>query len=335
MILCHSPGRSYVVRILAGVVFALITFKLLFPSFLPLPLPQSRGQKAEVTLRPPASEIPIPRQIWQIFFAPADVEILDESVIFASEWVFMSPGYGFHMFNELDAAEFVDTTFLPSRPEIPATYHALRNPAAKSDFLRYLLLLARGGIYTDLDTQPLTRPEDWLPASNRRDTSLIIGLESDSTRDRAAGFATEPVQFCQFTIAAAPDHPLLRRMVDRTIAALQDLARRQNTTLDQAVLGDEDVIKASGPKGWSQVVLEWIKEMDASVTGLHDFQGMDEPRYYGDVAVLPVESFRSDYLCGWGLRWGTEKSRKCLVRHYFAGAWRSSKNTGSPGAGGG
>ncbi|KAK4108419.1 glycosyltransferase family 32 protein, partial [Canariomyces notabilis] len=232
----------------------------------------------------------IPRQIWQIFFSPPHAEDLDKRALFASEWISMTPGYAYSLLNTLEADQFINTTFT-SRPEIAQTYHALKNPGAKSDFLRYLLLLTHGGIYTDLDTQPLVGPEDWLPEHKRRDAAIIIGLESDSSRDHGPGFPDYPVQFCQWTIAAAPNHPILHRMVNRTIEALKHLAQEQRTTLDQVRLGDEDVLQLSGPRAWSEVVLAGIKELDATVTGLSDLQGMDEPRYYRDIAVMPVLSF--------------------------------------------
>ena len=312
----HSPVRSRFGRIALVAILTLITLKLfVLQHLLPPPVPTNGP-------RPPASELPIPRHIWQIFFAPAEAQSLDKKNIFTSDWIASAPGYGYSLVEQQDADDFVDSHF-PSRPEIAETFHALRNPAVKSDFLRYLILLARGGLYTDLDTQPLTPPEDWLPAARRRDAHLILGLESDLAIDHGPSFPKEPVQFSQWTIAAAPNHPLLERMVNRTMDALHDIARRQGVKIGEITYTDKEVLDVSGPHGWSEAVIGYLRDVDPGIEDLGDFFGTDRPRYIKDTVVLPVESFRADYLCGWGLKWRLDSTRRCLVRHWFTGSWRT------------
>ncbi|KAK0741472.1 hypothetical protein B0T18DRAFT_420205 [Schizothecium vesticola] len=298
----HSPVRSRAGRILLATLLALIT---------------TNGP------RPPASSIPIPRHIWQIFFAPPEAHALNRNFIFTSDWISSAPGYSYSLIEAPAAAAFVDASF-PSRPEIAATFHALRNPAVKSDFLRYLLLLSRGGLYTDLDTQPLAPPEDWLPPHRRGAVRLIVGLESDLAIDHGPNFPKEPVQFGQWTIAAAPGHPLLERMVNRTMEALREIAARQGVEIGNITYTDKEVLDVSGPHGWSEAVIWYLKGVDPSIKGLGDFWGTEAPRYIGDAVVLPVESFRADYLCGLGLKWRLDSTRRCLVRHWFTGAWRTN-----------
>lgn len=317
MVILPSPVRSRAIRILLATLLALLTTKLLLlPHILPTPIPSSGP-------RPPASSIPIPRHIYQIFFAPPEALALNRKLIFTSDWISSSPGYSYSLIEAPAASAFVDASF-PDRPELAETFHALRNPAVKSDFLRYLLLLARGGLCTDLDTQPLVPPEDWLPPHRRRDVRLIVGLESDLAIDHGPNFPKEPVQFGQWTIAAAPGHPLLERMVNRTMDALWEIAGRQGVGIQDIVYTDKEVLDVSGPHGWSEAVLRYLKEVDSSIKGLEDFFGTEAPRYVGDAVVLPVESFRADYLCGWGLKWRLDSTSRCLVRHWFTGAWRTN-----------
>ncbi|KAK1835007.1 initiation-specific alpha-1,6-mannosyltransferase [Podospora conica] len=313
----YSPVRSRAGRVILVTFLALVTIKLfVLQHLLPTPIPPSGP-------RPPASEIPIPRQIWQIFFAPPEARALNKKFIFTSDWIAAAPGYSYALVEAQAASDFVDTSF-PARPEIAATFHALRNPAVKSDFLRYLLLLERGGLYTDLDTQPLTPPEDWLPPHRRAAAHLILGLESDLAIDHGPNFPKEPVQFSQWTIAAAPHHPLLERMVNRTMDALREIATRQGVEIGDIVYTDKEVLDVSGPHGWSEAVIGYLKEVDPSIKDLGDFYGTEGPRYVKDTVVLPVESFRADYLCGWGLKWRLDATRRCLVRHWFTGAWRTN-----------
>ncbi|KAJ9156913.1 hypothetical protein NKR19_g4034 [Coniochaeta hoffmannii] len=50
------------------------------------------------------------------------------------------------------------------------TFRALINPALKSDLLRYLLLSARGGTYSDVDTKPLVPLDLWLAPTLQKPT---------------------------------------------------------------------------------------------------------------------------------------------------------------------
>ncbi|OIW24368.1 hypothetical protein CONLIGDRAFT_636570 [Coniochaeta ligniaria NRRL 30616] len=273
------------------------------------------------------SDVPIPRQIWQIFFPPPGATTLKKSTFFSADWLHMAPGYTYTMVSDQEAASIINT-YYADRPEIGATFHALTNPALKSDFMRYLILAARGGTYSDVDTKPLVPLESWLPASIRRTTRLIIALEYDETIDRHTDQTIHEVQFCQWTISAAPHHPLLTRMVDRALADLLAVARDQNTDVAHAVFSDMHVLNTTGPVAWSENVFEFLQERDRSLGGWLDFAGIREPRYFGDVAVLPLESFRGDWRDDWGTWLDWRNGRKVLVRHFYKGSWRIVKLPG-------
>ena len=281
--------------------------------------PSKASQSALPFARPPASEVAIPRHIWQIFFAPPDARTIDKNDVYSSQWVSMAPGYTYTLVSDLAAAAFIDDHF-KSRPEIAATYHALKNPALKSDFTRYLLLFAKGGTYSDFDTKPVVPLEEWLEPDKRRDTRLLIAPEYDESIDPHPKDFVHPVQFCQWTIAAAPGHPILERMINRTIASLNWVAAQQGKTLENAEISDFNVLNSTGPVAWTEVVFEWLKEVDPTIKDYTDFFQIDDPRYLRDVAILPLATFRADWLDDYHISW--RKNRKSLVRHYFKGAWR-------------
>lgn len=274
------------------------------------------------------SDIPIPRQIWQIFFPPPGTITLEKATFFSANWISMAPGYTYTLVNDAEASSLISRHF-PDRPEIGTTYHALTNPALKSDLLRYLILLARGGTYSDIDSKPLLPLEAWLAPSVRASARLVVALEFDVTRDRQTDQTVYPVQFCQWTICAAPGHPVLARMVDRAVAGLRDAAEAQGTDLARAVLGDKAVLNTTGPVAWSENLLEALRERDGSVKGWLDFARLKEPRVFGDIVVMPIYSFRGDWVDDWGTwlnYW--RKGRRALVRHYFKGTWRVDKLRG-------
>jgi alpha 1,6-mannosyltransferase len=273
------------------------------------------------------TDVPIPRQIWQIFFPLPGAATLKDITFFASDWVSMAPGYTYTLVSDSEAASFISTSF-SHRPEIGSTFHALNNPALKSDLLRYLILSARGGTYSDMDTKPVVPLEQWLPTALRRSTRVIVAIEYDSTQDGYSDQTAYPVQFCQWTIAAAPDHPLLVNIVDRAVSDLRGLAESGGTDLAETVFSDMDVLNTTGPVAWSESVMELLMERDASLTGWLDLTGLKEPRVFGDIVVLPVASFRADWKEDWGGWLDFRTGRRALVRHFFKGSWRAAKSPG-------
>ncbi|KAK0616152.1 nucleotide-diphospho-sugar transferase [Immersiella caudata] len=307
-------------------VFATVSFVLLIVlSSLPL-LRATAPRVVFNTDQPPDSEIPIPKSIWQIFFPPPGAAVLDHDLVHSNDWIEMAPGYTYTLVSASEADRFIAENF-GHRPEIGETYHALTNPAQKSDFLRYLLLYIRGGLYADVDTKPLVRLDDWIPPERRRDVKLLIAVEYDETVEAHPDDFTYPVQFCQWTIAAAPRHPVFAKMIDRVLTGLNDVARVQGTTLDKVNISDYNVLNTTGPVAWTEVVFSLLQETspnpsESSIKTFADVMGIKEDRYHGDVVIMPSETFRGDYLDDWGI--SLRQRRKSLVRHFFKGAWKNT-----------
>ncbi|KAK4455089.1 nucleotide-diphospho-sugar transferase [Podospora aff. communis PSN243] len=271
------------------------------------------------TDQPPDSEIAIPKSIWQIFYPPRGTTIIKEGYLHSNDWIEMAPGYTYTLVGTLEAETFLAEHF-SHRPEIAATYHALNNFGSRSDFLRYLILYVYGGIYSDIDTKPIVPLNAWLPPQRRRDVHLLVALEHDEVVDSQPEDFVYPVQFCQWTIAAAPNHTVFARMIDRMLVSLHDVAKRQGTPLDRAKFRDFDVVNTTGPVAWTEVVLGVLQDMNEGFDSYGDLVNTKTTRYFGDVAVLPLSGFRAEWYDEWGLSW--EKERRPLVRHFFKGGWK-------------
>lgn len=50
------------------------------------------------------------------------------------------------------------------------------DPILRADSLRYLILLAEGGVYTDVDIRPLQPIEDWIPRAYHNKTNVVLGV---------------------------------------------------------------------------------------------------------------------------------------------------------------
>ncbi|KAG6365663.1 hypothetical protein INS49_007274 [Diaporthe citri] len=63
----------------------------------------------------------------------------------------------------------------------------------KTDFLRYLVILAEGGVYSDLDTWALKPVDDWVPQYLRGSVRAVVGIEFDQLDgDFPPGFGDGP-----------------------------------------------------------------------------------------------------------------------------------------------
>jgi alpha 1,6-mannosyltransferase len=151
-----------------------------------------------------------------------------------------------------------------------------------------------------------------------------MAIEYDESIDPHPADFTYPVQFCQWTIAAAPKHPVFARMIDRVLTGLRDVASMQGMTLQKANISDYNVLNTTGPVAWTETVLSLLRETkgERRIENIQDVAGIREARYHGDVVILPLESFRADYLDDWGV--SMRKGRKALVRHFFKGAWKQN-----------
>lgn len=206
-------------------------------------------------------------------------------------------------------------------PEIISTYENLTNVGMRSDLLRYLILDIEGGVYTDTDTVALKSIDEWVPPALRDQVRLIVGIEFDRQDGEAWADIPHWLQFCQWTIAAAPRHPVFRRMVSRILQSIHDLAAEHETTVHGIVPSDFEVLNSTGPAAWTDVVFEQLQEFDPSLNTTADLSFMTEPQLYGDILVLPIDGFGMGQHHSHSTHDGTVPDG-ALMRHLFRGSWR-------------
>lgn len=191
----------------------------------------------------------------------------------------------------------------------------------KSDLLRYLVLGAQGGVYTDTDTVALKPVDVWVPEALRGKARLIVGIEFD--RRDGGPWADIPhwLQFCQWTIAAAPGHPVFKRMVDRVLRSVQDLSDLHGVPIDQLRLESFEVMNSTGPAAWTDVVFEQLQEYNHLLNDTQDLSFMEKPTLIGDILILPIDGF------GMGQDHSASTNdgsipETAMMRHLFHGSWR-------------
>jgi len=110
-------------------------------------------------------ETKFPAYIWQTWkYTPASGDFGENFRPAEASWSEKHPGFIHEVITDQVAVHLLRHLYA-SVPEVLEAYLALPLPVLKADFFRYLILLARGGIYSDIDTHALKSTTEWLPES--------------------------------------------------------------------------------------------------------------------------------------------------------------------------
>ena len=264
-----------------------------------------------------------PAYIWQTWkYTPASGEFSDTFRAAEASWTEKHPGFVHEVVTD-EAAVYLLRHLYASVPEVVEAYKSLPVPVLKADFFRYLILLARGGIYSDIDTTALQSATDWLPKEVPRSTvGLIVGIEADPDRPDWQKWFSRRIQFCQWTIQAKPGHPVLRDVV---ASITQETLRMKKKGILKANKMDKTVVEFTGPAVFTDAIFSYINspdyfKMDGKNITWEAFTGIETAKKVGDVVVLPITSFSP----GVGQMGAKEPDDPmAFVRHDFEGRSRA------------
>lgn len=240
-------------------------------------------------------ETKFPAYIWQTWkYAPTSDKFGTRFRQAEASWTAKNPDFVHEVITDAVAVHLLRHLYI-SVPEVLEAYNALPLPVLKADFFRYLILLARGGIYSDIDTFALQPATKWMPANVPHEAvGLVVGIEADPDRPDWADWYARRIQFCQWTIQAKSGHPVLRNIVANITQ--QTLTRKREGRLNTII--DKDVMDFSGPGLWTDMIFDFLNDptyfdMRTSKGPLtwREFTGMQAAKKVGDVVVLPITSF--------------------------------------------
>jgi len=201
-------------------------------------------------------------------------------------------------------AEFVDAYY----PSAATEFRALPHPVLRADLFRYMVLNIFGGVYSDIDTTLLRAVDDWVSSDLDPDNpvSLIIGIEADADMSDWNRWYARRLQWCQWTIAAAAGHPVLRYVIDESLRRIR-------------LAEESSVMELTGPGVWTDSVNRWLEQDQGR--GWSEFLGLKNAVCVGDAAILTITAFSP----GVG-HMGSEpaSSSRALVEHGFMGSWKPS-----------
>lgn len=265
-----------------------------------------------------------PSYIWQTWkTTPASGDFSDDLRTQEASWTEKHPGFIHEVITDQTAVHLIRYLYA-SVPEVQEAYKALPAPVLKADFFRYLILLARGGIYSDIDTTALKSAVDWIPNDMPPSTvGLIVGIEADPDRPDWQDWYSRRIQFCQWTIQAKAGHPVLRNIV---ASITEDTLRMKKLGILTLKKMDKSIVEFTGPAVWTDIIFSYINspeyfkvEQSGKNITYEDFTGIEKPKRVGDVVILPITSF-SPGVGQMGAK--GEDDEMAFVKHDFEGERR-------------
>ncbi|CAG9955840.1 unnamed protein product [Clonostachys rosea f. rosea IK726] len=270
----------------------------------------------------------IPHNIWQIFLTPPEIketrpEIPQKQRDFIESWKVNNRNHEYHLLRDNDTVAFVQENF-PQHEALQRIFAGKGSAAMKSDILRYLLLFAIGGVYTDLDTVAWIPIDYWAPREYRSTARLIIGIEFDRLEGENWKGVHHELQFCQWTIAAAPGHPVFSAMVARALKLLGDLEESYGKPFAELKPTTNDVLTTTGPSAWTDAVFQELQKIDPNLKSLRDLSGLKKEKLIGDVLILPIDGFGAGQRHSGSTRLGVPPAAR--AKHKFHGVWKGRES---------
>lgn len=234
-----------------------------------------------------------PAYIWQIkpSFDSNSEHILD----WERSWDDKNPGFVHEITNE-DMADSLVRHFYSTVPEVLEAYGALPSRILKVDFFKYLILLARGGVFADMDTNPLQPVPNWIPEEiEPHKIGLIVGVEHDAQSPDWRSRFIRRLQFGTWIIQCKPGHPIIREIVAKITEVT--LKRKKENNLNINLRNDLNIMSWTGSGLWTDVIFTYFNDYMRSgilqkITW-REFHDLSEPKLLSDVLVLPSFSFNA------------------------------------------
>lgn len=261
-----------------------------------------------------SSSYSIPEKVWH---SARFENITDIQREWTSSWLKKNPSMRQELLTDLSSEAFVREHFHAIRPDIVEVYEAIPIPILRADLLRYLIILAEGGVWSDLDVTCEKPVSKWIP-SEIHGVDMVVGLEFDfEWRGPGTQVAS---QFCNWVFMAKPSSRNLRVVVDAVVEKLRDVARvngvpLQNITLDMLPV---DVVDVTGPKIMTISILDGLKQLLGRPVDDRDFSGIKRPKLIGDVLIMPGNSFAASQN-----GYPTDQG-EVLVTHHYEGSWKQA-----------
>ena len=221
-------------------------------------------------------------------------------------WKELNSGYQHNLLTDELIAGYVRDHFHARNPDIEETFLQAKDFVLQLDLIKYMVLWAEGGVYSDLDVACVQPVSQWVPQRFLDKAGIVLGVQ----REQNAGNAEDSFQLADWTIMSKPNQPFLWFVYQRFTENIKRLAAEQvGTATDSRPYNVSDV---TGRNALTQAFLAYATSVTATTVTADNFTEVAEPTMFGEILVLPVQAFASSH-----------RNRREFVHHYEAGSWKS------------
>lgn len=248
-----------------------------------------------------------PAFIWQTYDKPVmnnrnvqddndnNQGISEELASNKANWDEKNPGFVHEIFSD-DIIYALVRHYYAAIPEVIEAYNALPTKILKIDFFKYLILLARGGLYADMDTVPLQPIPNWIPGDvDPRKIGLIIGIEHDAQDNTWKNDYVRRLQFGTWIIQAKPGHPIIREIVAQITETT--LQRKKNDEMNLNFRNDLNIMSWTGSGVWTDIIFtyfnDYLRSGIARKVTWKEFHNLKTPKVLSDVLIFPEFTFNA------------------------------------------
>ncbi|SJM82549.1 probable Putative glycosyltransferase HOC1 [Zygosaccharomyces bailii] len=261
-----------------------------------------------------------PAFIWQTG-GVSGIEQLSSLEEMEKNWRDKNPGFVHEVITD-EMMNALVRHYFASVPDVVSAYNALPSKVLKLDFFKYLILLARGGVYADMDTDPLQPVPNWIPENlDPGNIGLIVGVEHDADSPDWRSRYVRRLQFGTWVIQAKPGHPVVREVVAKVTETT--LQRQREGSLNINLRNDLNIMGWTGSGVWTDVIFAYLNDYLRSGntekitwTWFHD---MKQPRQVADLLVFPAFSFSAPA----EIKNDDDRKALFLTHHEAKKSWKS------------
>lgn len=219
---------------------------------------------------------PIPRNVFQTWkTARSDPSFPKPYASASDSWHKQNVENGYRHYVMPDAVldDWVHTEYAHV-PDVVVAWDLLPKIILKADFFRYLVVFARGGVYSDIDTFCL-KPIDIWPLFREDFTTtvdengkksvanigLAVGIEADPDRPDWYEWYARRIQFVQWTIIGKKGHPFLRELIARVV---EETLRKEKMGVLKKIEGKDaggDVMSWTGPGIFTDTMFDYLNNV--------------------------------------------------------------------------
>lgn len=266
-------------------------------------------------------------KIWQTSKYPVTAMSEEDRTHF-NTWADLNPGWEHEVLTDEIMENYVRDHFHETQPELEELFLEVEDYILRSDLIRYLVMLADGGVYNDLDVGCEKPISTWIPKKFEDTAGILLGVEVDNKYGpdgRTFTNGEDLFELVNWTIMSKPNQPFLWFLVHRVMDNIKSLAASRKQAISEMIPTIPDVLVTTGPAALTTAFFDYASSLTGMNVTYKNFTKITEPQIVGEVVILPIQAFGAGHQVQWA---GLKQDGSQLVHHYFAGSWKGDHHDG-------